>query len=240
MRNIILSVIAAMSAMLAVSCQKGDGEADYGNSLIYIPQATVSAGIDNYYNVPSGGAENTLNFGTTETDVDIYLGVMLSGKKAGSGFSVNIVEDSEASISAAAALGATVLPSSAYELPSVVNVASGRNSGTFSLVLRKEFVMETTEHACWLSDLPTRLPTNCPPRRRLWSLSLMLTPSRNTCEYETLFIDNHLAGAYGHSGGRSDHLGGRSGISSEIFKNGIHCLLEREMGESVPSGAGGP
>ena len=46
MRNIILSVIAAMSAMLAVSCQKGDGEADYGNSLIYIPQATVSAGID--------------------------------------------------------------------------------------------------------------------------------------------------------------------------------------------------
>ena len=96
MRNIILSVIAAMSAMLAVSCQKGDGEADYGNSLIYIPQATVSAGIDNYYNVPSGGAENTLNFGTTETDVDIYLGVMLSGKKAGSGFSVNIVEDSEA------------------------------------------------------------------------------------------------------------------------------------------------
>lgn len=54
MRNIILSVIAAMSAMLAVSCQKGDGEADYGNSLIYIPQATVSAGIDNYYNVPSG------------------------------------------------------------------------------------------------------------------------------------------------------------------------------------------
>lgn len=72
MRNIILSVIAAMSAMLAVSCQKGDGEADYGNSLIYIPQATVSAGIDNYYNVPSGGAENTLNFGTTETDVDIH------------------------------------------------------------------------------------------------------------------------------------------------------------------------
>ncbi len=67
---------------------------------------------------------------------------MLSGKKAGSGFSVNIVEDSEASISAAAALGATVLPSSAYELPSVVNVASGRNSGTFSLVLHKEFVME--------------------------------------------------------------------------------------------------
>ena len=122
MRNIILSVIAAMSAMLAVSCQKGDGEVDYGNSLIYIPQATVSAGIDNYYNVPSGGAENTLNFGTTETDVDIYLGVMLSGKKAGSGFSVNIVEDSEASISAAAALGATVLPSSAYELPSVLNV----------------------------------------------------------------------------------------------------------------------
>lgn len=54
----------------------------------------------------------------------------------------------------------------------------------------------------------------------------MLTPSRNTCEYETLFIDNHLAGAYGHSGGRSDHLGGRSGISSEIFKTEFTVSLK--------------
>lgn len=143
MRNRILSAVAVLSTFLAFSCQKGDGEADYGNSLIYIPQATVSAGIDNYYNVPSGGAENTLNFGMSETDVNVYLGVMLSGKKTGTGFSVSVVEDSDASVAAAAGLGATVLPSSAYELPSVVNVVSGRNSGTFNLSVRKAFVMES-------------------------------------------------------------------------------------------------
>lgn len=144
MKSIILPVITVLSTFLAFSCQKGDGEADYGNSLIYIPQATVSGGIDNYYNVPSGAAENTHNFGVSETDVDIYLGVMLSGKKTSSGFSVGIVEDSEASAAAAVSLGATVLPSSAYNLPSTVNVASGKNSGMFNLALQKAFIQENS------------------------------------------------------------------------------------------------
>ena len=142
MRNRILSAVAILSTFLAFSCQKGDGEADYGNQYIYIPQATVSGGIDNLYNVPSGGAENTLNFRMSETDADaeVCLGVMLSGKKAGSGFSVGVVVDTDASASAAEALGAAVLPASAYDLPSVVNVESGRNSATFKMLVHKTFI----------------------------------------------------------------------------------------------------
>lgn len=140
MKSRILSAVAVLSAFMAFSCQKGDGEADYGNQYIYIPQATVSGGIDNFYNVPSGGTENTLNFGMSETDAEVYLGVMLSGKKAGSGFSVGVVVDTDASTSAAEALGSTVLPASAYDLPSVVNVESGKNSATFKMLVHKTFI----------------------------------------------------------------------------------------------------
>ncbi len=140
MKKIILSAIISLSVLVTFSCQKGDGEADYGNSFIYMPQSMVSGGINNYYNVPSGGAENTRNFKVSEENVDIFLGVMLSGKKAGEGFSVNIVEDSEASASAATSLGATVLPLSECSFPSSVEVEAGKNTKTFYLSIPKTFV----------------------------------------------------------------------------------------------------
>lgn len=55
MKKTILFATIFLSAFMALSCQKGDSEVDYGNSFIYIPQAMVSGGINNYYNVPSGG-----------------------------------------------------------------------------------------------------------------------------------------------------------------------------------------
>lgn len=131
------SIIAALSTLLAVSCQKGDGDVDYGNSLIYIPQATVNGGIDNYYNVPAGGAENTVNFAVAEEDVEVYLGVLLSGKAASTGFTVGVQANADATASAAQALGATVLPETAYQLPATVSVPSGKNSATFKLLVDK-------------------------------------------------------------------------------------------------------
>lgn len=121
------------ASLLAFSCQKGDGDVDYGNTYIYIPQATVSGGIDNYYNVPSGGAENTYNFVKNGDSVDILLGVLRSGKEAGQAFTVGVQVDAAASSAAAAALGAEVLASSSYSLPSSVSVAAGQNSASFSL-----------------------------------------------------------------------------------------------------------
>lgn len=140
MKHRIISIIAALSTLLAVSCEKGDGDVDYGNSYIYIPQATANGGINNYYNVPSGGGENTYNFKANGENVDVFLGVLLSGKAEGKGFSVSIVESSDQSSEAANALGASVLPSSAYSLPTTVTVESGKNSASFALSLSKSFV----------------------------------------------------------------------------------------------------
>lgn len=138
--RIIISAMLVLPLLLANSCRRGDGDADYGNSYIYMPQATVNAGLDNHYNVPSGGAENTLNFEVSETDVEIYMGVLLSGKAESKGFSVNIVVDEAKTGDAAASLGAAVLPDSVYELPPYVDVAEGKNSEIFHLLVKKDFV----------------------------------------------------------------------------------------------------
>ncbi len=133
-RTILLAVCGLMAA---TACQKGDGDADYGNALIYIPQATQSALIDNFYNVPSGDAENTYNFKLDDGKINVLMGVVRSGKLSGSAFSVkvNVLEDKTAS--AAAELGAEQLPSSLYTLPKSVSVEAGKNAASFSLSLDK-------------------------------------------------------------------------------------------------------
>lgn len=138
MKYRIFSIIAALSTLLAVSCQKADGEVEYGNTLIYMPQASVSGGIDNYYRVPSGDAENTANFRADEQNVYIYLGVLRSGKQKGEAFSVDVTVNDAASNAAASALSAVVLGTDKYELPANVSVEAGKNAVSFNLTISKE------------------------------------------------------------------------------------------------------
>ena len=130
----ILSIAAA--ALLTLSCQKGDGDADYGNEFVYMPQATVSGGIDNYYNVPTG-QENTANYYIEDGNVNVLLGVVRSGKSAYTAFSVDVLTDDALSSKAAADLGATVLPASAYTLPGKAQVADGEAGTSFLLEVQK-------------------------------------------------------------------------------------------------------
>lgn len=130
----ILSVAAA--ALLSLSCQKGDGDVDYGNEFVYIPQATVSGGIDNYYNVPSG-QYNTANYEIKDGQLNVYLGVLRSGKSAYKAFSVDVLVDDALSSSAAQELGATVLPSSAYTLPAKAEVKDGEAGASFVLAAQQ-------------------------------------------------------------------------------------------------------
>lgn len=135
----IFSIVAA--SLLTISCTKGDGEADYGNQFVYIPQATASGGIDNIYNVPSGGGENTYNFSVAGDNVNVFLGVMVSGKAAVDAFTVNVESDDAAAKAKADELGAKVLPSSAFTLPSKVEVGQGKNGTTFNLSIQKSAIV---------------------------------------------------------------------------------------------------
>lgn len=130
----ILSIAAA--ALLTLSCQKGDGDADYGNEFVYMPQATVSGGIDNYYNVPTG-QENTANYYIEDGNVNVLLGVVRSGKSAYTAFSVDVLTDDALSSKAAENLGATVLPASAYTLPAKADVKDGEAGASFVLAVQQ-------------------------------------------------------------------------------------------------------
>lgn len=131
----LLLAVCLLGGMTA--CQKGDGNADYGNAFVYIPQATVSGLIDSDYRVPSGGAENTCNFTVKDNNVNVMLGIVRSGKLAGKAFKVNVNVNEAKTSAAATRLGAEAMPSSLYSLPSTASIDDGDNSGSFYLSLDK-------------------------------------------------------------------------------------------------------
>lgn len=136
MRKILLTVLSLFALALA-SCSKGDGDLDYGLMKIYMPQAMAGGGIDNIYNVPSGGGTDTYNFTEEEDSYKVFLGVMRSGKEAGESFSVDVVTDAGETAKQAEALGGIQMPADVYTLPSSVSVKAGSNASTFHLILNK-------------------------------------------------------------------------------------------------------
>ena len=134
--------MSVISLFALASCAKGDGDKDYGVQKVYIPQAMADGGISNVYNVPSGEGEYTYNFAITEETVEVYLGVLRSGKQSGNAFTVDVVVNDETSAQMAAKYGAEVMDPSIYTLPTEVSVAAGSNSKTFHLSLNKAALKE--------------------------------------------------------------------------------------------------
>lgn len=137
MRKILFAIVSVISLFALASCAKGDGDKDYGVEKVYIPQSMADGGITNIYNVPSGDGEYTYNFSVEEETVEVFLGVIRSGKQAGEAFSVDVVVNDETTAAKAAELGAEVMDPGIYTLPSSVSVAAGTNSKTFHLSLSK-------------------------------------------------------------------------------------------------------
>jgi len=137
MRKILLTIMSVISLFALASCTEGDGYKDYGVEKVYIPQAMTDGGITNVYNVPSGGGEYTYNFSIEDETVEVFLGVLRSGKQAGETFTVDVVVNSTATASKATELSAEAMPSSLYTLPSQVKVDAGTNSTNFTLSLDK-------------------------------------------------------------------------------------------------------
>lgn len=119
MRKLITALTAC--ALLAFSCTKGDGDADYGNTYIYIPQAMFDGGLTSEYPVPSGDGNTTYNFLSDGDGIHILMGVIRSGKEAGQAFTVRIT--------------ATSSDFPTYTLPEKVSVEAGSNRASFSLDL---------------------------------------------------------------------------------------------------------
>lgn len=144
----ILSLVMVVSAFLT-SCEKSDSETLFGNSLIFIPQATVSGGQNAHFLVPSGTNNFTYNFkvDTLGNTVNVLLGVSRSGLEAYSAYSVDITTQSDTINTliangkinlTASTIPVELLPEAAYTLPSVVAVPDGSYSANFKLAIKMD------------------------------------------------------------------------------------------------------
>ena len=129
-----LAVIAAV--MSFVSCIKGDGDAEYGNCYIYIPQATQSGSLNNHYNVPSGDGPYTYNFKVEDGLLKIMMGVLRSGKTEGNPYTADIAENSAATDKFITEMNGDSTDKymkmpAIYTFPSKIEVGKGENGKTF-------------------------------------------------------------------------------------------------------------
>lgn len=137
MRKILYTIMSVICLFALSSCAKGDGDKLYGIEKVYIPQSMADGGITNIYNVPSGGGDYTYNYSVGEETVEVFLGVLRSGKQTGEEFTVDVVVNETSTAAQATANGAEVMPSDLYELPDQVKVEAGTNSKSFHLSLNK-------------------------------------------------------------------------------------------------------
>ena len=143
-KNIIKTAIfLAISAFLVVSmnsCDKGYSSASFGYNYIYMPQATVSGGKNQNYAVPTGLDSATYNYHIDSINhkVNVYLGVIVSGEQANTGFTVDISANKDTTnqiISGGTIANAVLLPDSIYTLPSLVTVPAGKHMASFNLAI---------------------------------------------------------------------------------------------------------
>lgn len=139
--------VALLGIVCLTACDKKDSAGPFGFTNIYIPQATVSGGVNNDYLVPSGLDTNTYNYkiDTKNNKVDVFLGVSRSGTQANGAYSVNVTTrpDTIAQLITSGLLATggdanktvVLLPASAHTLPTTVSVPQGQYMANFNLVI---------------------------------------------------------------------------------------------------------
>lgn len=136
--NIFFNVLSFLIfTVVLTSCSEDDSEKEWGNTLVYMPQATMlNGGLSNTYPVPFSDHMSTLNYVIDEetNKLRIVLGVYRSGLQKLEAFSVKIGVDSEATITAAnSTTRGVVLPQELYSLPQEVSVQNGEREKVFYL-----------------------------------------------------------------------------------------------------------
>ena len=121
-----------------MSCQKGDSDTAFGYTNIYMPEATVTGGLNLNYLVPSGAGLPTYNFQIDSVNhkLNVILGVTRSGKASADGYTVDVVvyaDTTNQQITNKAITNGVLLPATMYTLPTKVMVPAGKNYASFYL-----------------------------------------------------------------------------------------------------------
>lgn len=144
--NMFRLMVMLAVALVVCSCEKSANEEEWGNSYVYMPQASLlSDGLNNCYTVPSQ-INGVKNYRVENGRIKVFLGVYRSGLEELESYTVQIVADADTCRQCinAASVGdhdekydvyenAVVLPDDCYELPSQVVVSRGERSNTFYL-----------------------------------------------------------------------------------------------------------
>lgn len=143
-------LIILVSAVFMTSCDKKISDTAFGNTIIYLPQAQQSGGINLNYLVPSNisydTTTNNFNVDSIHNVVNVYFGVNCSGlQQSLSGYTVNVSTRSDTimqmiangtiNVAPDANLPVVLLPASAYTLPSSVTVSPGTYHANFNLAI---------------------------------------------------------------------------------------------------------
>ena len=120
-----------------IACKKDDVFEDPGITTLYMPQASLNNG-GNEYNVPFGGNSENYTFDETTKKLKIVLGVKNSGLST-DGFAVKVKVDAQATNAYVEKYKndekkpAVVLPEGSYTLPESATIPSGKNEESFYL-----------------------------------------------------------------------------------------------------------
>ena len=129
-----------LATVILFSCEDDDNKKEWGNTLIYMPQAAILNGglTSNDYPVPFNNNLATKNYEFNESSklLTIFLGVYRSGMQKLESYSVQIAADDAATTIAAARFSnGVVLPNSAYTLPNNITVPNGEREAIFNLTV---------------------------------------------------------------------------------------------------------
>lgn len=138
MKKSILFFILLIATVL-MGCSKSDAEKIEGFALVYMPQASTAE----YYAVPTGAGEHSYNFKIEADELLVFLGVMRSGLGEYDSFSVDVMaDDSKSAETLPKISNGVLLPASQFTIPTNASVASGDNSATFYMKVKKSVINE--------------------------------------------------------------------------------------------------
>jgi hypothetical protein len=133
-------IVLFLISCFFTSCQKPDGDKEYGFPVIYMPQSTLySGGLNNNYPVPGGTATNpNYTIDKASGKVEIILGVYRAGTQVLEGYSVDIYEKADTAsqiVNSGIVKDGVLLPSDLYSFPTSVSVPNGSREATFHLTI---------------------------------------------------------------------------------------------------------
>lgn len=144
--------MAVLPLLAAVSCQKPDGDIEWGNALIYMPQANY-----NPYEVPSSNSNVTYELDLDNQLLKVYMGVYRSGLQALESYTVNLYSTTNK------IKGTQLLDPKYYYYPLSVTCPDGKRDATFCVEVNLKYLLDNPkkEYSFEIGiDTPTKYKIN--------------------------------------------------------------------------------